>query len=246
MRLLVVMLLGSSLPWAQTPQDIAAGRQTFRSHCSPCHGYNGEGAVGPSLASGKFYHGSSDDDLVNIISDGIGGTDMPGLFYSPDRIRQIVAYIRSLSATPRTPPAGDPASGRTVYAARGCSNCHRVQGEGGWMGPDLTTIGAMRAASYLRESVLEPNAMVAPRYWVVTAEAADGRHYSAFLLNEDTYTVQLLDFSGQLHSVPKASLREYRVDKVSKMPSYKGVLSDREITDLVAFLASLRPSGADK
>jgi mono/diheme cytochrome c family protein len=80
-----------------SPDDVAAGARTFRQHCSACHGLNGEGGRGPNLANGQFYHGSSDLDLLNNISDGIPGTEMPSLFYSPDRVWQVVAYIRSLN-----------------------------------------------------------------------------------------------------------------------------------------------------
>ena len=65
-----------------SPADVAAGAKTFRSHCGSCHGVNGEGGRGPNLTSGVFFHGSSDLDLLNNISDGIQGTEMPGLFYS--------------------------------------------------------------------------------------------------------------------------------------------------------------------
>src|SRR6476646_10862636 len=83
-------------------EDVAAGAKTFHSHCSPCHGYAGEGGRGPNLAAGRFYHGSSDADLLKNISEGIPGTEMPGLFYNEDRIRQIIAYIRSLSVSEQT------------------------------------------------------------------------------------------------------------------------------------------------
>src|SRR4029077_6310423 len=91
----LVLLLWAALVAAQS-KDVAAGEKTFRSHCAPCHGMHGEGGRGPNLASGRFYHGSSAADLLKNISEGIPGTEMPGLFYMEDRIRQIIAYIRSL------------------------------------------------------------------------------------------------------------------------------------------------------
>src|SRR6267378_6860649 len=106
MRTLVVLLWAALLGAQQTAQnrsvtskDVAAGEKTFRSHCAPCHGLHGEGGRGPNLASGRFYHGSTDADLFTNITDGIPGTEMPGLFHADDRIRQILAYIRSLSTT---------------------------------------------------------------------------------------------------------------------------------------------------
>src|SRR3954466_6356100 len=104
MRAIIALLFSLEVLAAQqtkqnphtTAADVAAGAKTFRSHCAPCHGYTAEGGRGPNLAAGRFYHGNTDADIFNNISHGIAGTEMPGLFYSADRVWQIVAYIRSL------------------------------------------------------------------------------------------------------------------------------------------------------
>ena|SRR5438552_3478804 len=222
-----------------SPADVTAGAKTFRQHCSACHGFNGEGGRGPNLASGQFYHGSSDIDLLNNISDGIPGTDMPSLFYSPDRVWQVVAYIRSLNAS-ATAPTGDPARGATLFHSKGCPHCHRVDGNGGRLGPDLTYVGQIRSSRHLRESIIDPNAYVSQRYWLVTCSDSSGRKYEGFLMNEDTYTVQFLDMQEQLHSFAKTELTDYRVEKVSKMPTYRNAFTSEELEDLVSYLGSLR------
>ncbi len=223
--------------------DVASGAKTFRSHCAPCHGYNGTGGLGPNLAAGRFYHGSTDEDLFNNISNGIAGTEMPGLFYSADRVWQIVAYIRSLSSAEQAAPPGDAKRGEEVFASKGCSRCHQVDGQGGELGPDLSQIGASRSAAYLRESIVKPDAEVSPRYWRVSFEDGQGRKVQGFLLNEDTYTVQLIGMNGALESYDRAGLKDFSIDKRSAMPSYGGALSSRELDDLVAYLWSLRPAG---
>ncbi|MGI8988839.1 MAG: c-type cytochrome [Bryobacteraceae bacterium] len=230
-----------SLLHAQSAADIAAGAKTFRSHCAACHGLHGEGGRGPNLALGVFYHGSSDSDLLNTISNGVPGTEMPGLFYSEDRIRQLVAYIRSLSAGSSTKPPGDATVGATLFREKGCTACHRVAGEGGRLGPDLTNIGSSRSLDHLAQSILDPNADVPERYWVVNATGKDGKTYSGFLMNEDTYNVQFMDFGEQLHSIPKSRFASYKLEKISKMPSYRGKLAAGELDGIVAYLASLRP-----
>ena len=251
MRLLLICGLAIAAQDGQPPQnprtspaDVAAGAKTFRSHCSPCHGLHGEGGLGPNLASGRFYHGSRDIDLLNNIADGIPGTAMPGLFYSPDRVWQIVAFIRSLNAAAAAAkPAGDPRTGAELFRSKGCARCHRVNGEGGRLGPDLTQVGQSRSPEFLRQSILDPNADVQPRYWVVHCQDRSGAAYEGFLMNEDTYTIQFIDLQERLHSLSKDQLKEYRVEKTSKMPSYKGTLSDKQLQDLVAYLSSLRPTG---
>src|SRR5215468_9559652 len=111
--------------------DVAQGEKTFRSHCSPCHGLKADGGHGPSLTTGDFYHGATDADLLRNISNGIEGTEMPGLFYSPDRVWQVVAYIRSLNAASQPASASAIAAGDALYKREGCAECHRINGFGG-------------------------------------------------------------------------------------------------------------------
>ena len=70
----------------------------------------------------------------------------------------------------------------------------------------------------------------------------DGTQISGRRLNEDTFTIQLIDDHERLVSLPKAGLREYTVVQTSTMPSYKGKYSSRELADLVAYLVSLKGS----
>src|SRR5579859_4485325 len=223
-----------------SPEDIALGAKTFRSHCAPCHGLHAEGGRGPNLASGRFYHGSSDANLLTNITEGIPGTEMTSLFYMEDRVWQIIAYIRSLNAA-AGPVAGDVARGAALFRSKGCTGCHRVSGEGGGLGPDLTQIGKMRSVEHLRQSIVDPGADVQPRYWVASFKDAAGKPVEGFVMNEDTYSVQLMDMNQQLDSYEKAALRDYKVEKISKMPSYKDSLAGEPLDDLVAYLASLRP-----
>ena len=222
------------------PQDVAAGAKSFRSHCAPCHGLHAEGGRGPNLAAGRFYRGSSDADLLRNISDGIPGTEMPGIFYMEDRVWQIVAYIRSLNAAAEK-PAGDAAGGAALFRSKGCMTCHRVSGEGGRLGPDLTQIGKTRSLEYLRRSILDPDADVPQQYRVVSFLDASGNRVQGFVMNEDTYSVQLIDMSERLHSYQKSTLNDYRIDETSKMPQYRDSLNGGQLNDLVAYLASLRP-----
>lgn len=226
-----------------SPADVAAGAKTFRSHCASCHGLNGEGGRGPNLASGVFFHGSADLDLLNNISDGILGTEMPGLFYSPDRVWQVVAFIRSLNAGRDSTPKADVARGAGLFKSKGCHQCHRVNGEGGRLGPDLSEIGRTRSVEHLRAALVDPNADVRQRYWVVSFTDSGDKSHEGFLMNEDTYTVQFIDVNERLYSVSKSELKDYKVEKVSRMPSFRDSLSSSELEQLAAYLSSLRPKG---
>ena len=228
-----------------TPADIAAGAKIFRSHCAECHGRAGEGDRGPKLTTGVFFHGPTDADLFANITNGIPGTAMPAVFFSQDQLWQIVAYVRSLSQTRNAAqPAGDPAHGKTLFRERACIGCHLVRGEGGVRGPDLSVIGSQRSVEHLRQAILDPNAQVPHEYWVAKITHENGTEYSGFLINEDSYAVQVLDFSRGLLSLAKHDFRKFDIDKSSMMPSYKERLSASEVDDLVSYLWSLQRKAA--
>jgi len=204
----------------------------------------GVGGRGPALNTGRFYHATTDADLLRVISNGIAGTEMPGQFYEEDKLWQVVAYLRSLGSRP--PPAGNPSRGLALYNKLGCAQCHRIAGQGGRLGPDLTEIGRSRAPSHLRQAIVDPTGDVRQRYWLVSFVDSSGRKQEGLLMNEDTYTVQFIDLNERLHSVEKQRVSSYKVEKVSKMPSYEDQLGESELNDLVAYLASLRPEGGPR
>ncbi len=220
--------------------DVEAGGRLYRSHCAVCHGIEGEGGRGVDLTTGRFRHGSSDRGLFNTISVGIPGTEMPGIFFNGRQMWQLVAFVRSLSEGRAAEQAtGDAEKGRAVYAANGCSGCHRIRGEGGRMGPDLTDVG-IRSMGHLQASVLQPNESVLPQHWMAKATSKDGKQISGLRLNEDTFSVQLIDGSGSLISLRKADLAEFDVDRTSGMPSFEGKIQGEDLDNLIAYLASLR------
>ena len=225
--------------------DVEAGGRLYRSHCAVCHGIEGEGARGADLTTGAFRHGSADRDLFNTISVGIPGTEMPGIFFNGRQMWQLVAFVRSLSQGRAAEQAtGDAEKGRAVYAANGCAGCHRIRGDGGRMGPDLSDIGALRSLTHLQTSILNPDESVLPQHWMVRAKSNNGEVISGMRMNEDTFSVQLIDPAGNLSSYSKAELAEYAVDRTSGMPSFEGTITGDDFENLVAYLAGLRLKGA--
>jgi cytochrome c oxidase cbb3-type subunit 3 len=225
-----------------SPEDVAAGGRIFRSHCAECHGLHGEGGRGPDLTSGRFRHGESDAELLRTIMKGIPGSEMPGIYMEDHQVWQIVSYVRSLSARSedRTVPGDHPGGERLFGDKGGCAACHMVNGAGGRLGPDLSDIGALRSLEHLRESLLEPNKRVGGAWWTFHLKTAAGERITGLRLNEDTYSIQILDQKGNLRSFLKAELSETRVSKESSMPAYGSTLTPGELDDLVAYLHSLR------
>jgi putative heme-binding domain-containing protein len=136
---------------------------------------------------------------------------------------------------------GDPARGKALYDGKGnCATCHRVDGAGSRLGPDLTEIGALRRPVDLERSLLEPDAEIlgTNRFYRVTAK--DGVTTTGRLLNLDTFTIQMLDSKERLRTFVKADLRDHGFADKSPMPSYRNTLGPQEITDVVSYLASLK------
>ena len=102
-------------------------------------------------------------------------------------------------------------------------------------------IGARRTAASLRQSLEEPSAEVAENFLLVRATTRQGATVSGIRVNEDSFTIQLVEPSGRVHSWRKADLAKLdkRADE-SPMPSYKKIFSAQEMQDLIAYLSSLR------
>jgi putative heme-binding domain-containing protein len=225
-----------------SPEDIAAGGRIFRAHCAVCHGPDGAGGRGANLTRSEFRHAGSDEELFNVISIGIPGTEMPGIFFHGTQLWQVVAYVRSLSRRPVSSAVrGDAARGKQLFSGKGgCQMCHMVAGEGGRHGPDLSLIGETRSVEHLRTSLLKPNERLQTYDRAIRAVTRDGKTITGRRLNEDTYSVQLLDSQEKLVSLLKEEVTEYEVVRESPMPSYEGKLSDAELDDLIAYLVSLQ------
>jgi putative heme-binding domain-containing protein len=254
-RLLAFVLLASALPtWNGAPKtsgqetDLAWGQRLFASRCARCHGLKGTGGTGPSLARSRLRRAGDDEALFALIKDGVPGTEMPGDWTITDReIRHVAAYVRSLGRAAVVALSGDAAKGKALYAQRDCSKCHAIKGEGGTLGPDLTEVGDRRGAAHLRQVLLEPGSCKLTdsdgyvTFLIVQVATHDGHVVRGQRINEDSFTIQVRDVDGKLHSIEKTDVAEMkRESEASVMPSYAQTLSAREIDDLVAYLAGLR------
>lgn len=235
MRTPLIFICASAL-LAQTGENI------YLAQCSICHGQRGEGGRGAVLAKPKFFHAADDDALHRVIRRGIPETGMPGTALADPEIRLVAAHVRSLGRVQQAPLPGNPERGRDIYNGKGsCQACHMIDARGGAHGPDLTAVGASRSGDYLRESIVNPEADITRGYVFVRAVTRDKRTVTGVRVNADTFTIQLRDPAGVVHSFIKAELAELTIDlRKSTMPSYRGKLTAEELDDLVAWLATLR------
>jgi putative heme-binding domain-containing protein len=222
--------------------DIEFGARLYNANCTRCHGESGDTIDGVELRSGQYSRAGSDRELMQLIRTGIAGTAMPPNDFSPSELTGIVSFLRMMRDFDVSEVRlGDDARGRGLFRGKGaCATCHRVNGEGPRTAPDLSDVGAIRTAATLQRTLLDPTGAMLPVNRPVRAVASDGTVISGRRLNEDTYTVQLIDEQEQLRSLVKADLREYRVLTTSPMPPATDTLDEQELADVLAYLLSLQ------
>jgi len=219
------------------------GASVYAAACAECHGENGDLIAGIDLGRGRFRRPLTDNELASIILDGIPNTAMLPSTIEEDEIEAVVLYLRD-NARPREEPrlAGDVARGKALFEGKGqCMDCHRIDGAGSRVGPDLSRIGRLRRAGDILASLLDPGAAVEANNRFYRVVTSSGEEIVGRLLNHDTFTVQLLDFDERLRSFRKSDLREQGFEG-SPMPSYRNELTEQELADLVSYLVSLRGS----
>jgi putative heme-binding domain-containing protein len=211
----------------------------FDASCAGCHGPGGEGGRGPALNTGTFRSGGSDREVFLTVKNGVPNTEMPGSRQGDPEIWKLVAYVKQLPRGSRPEGfSGDARAGLAVYAAQRCATCHMIQGEGGDVGPDLSRAG-VRAAQFLRDSIVKPGADVPLSYLTVNVTTAAGQTIRGIRLNEDDYSMQLRDASGNPRSFLKSGLTAFRHERESLMPAYTA-LQAVDLENLMAYLGSLK------
>jgi putative heme-binding domain-containing protein len=247
-------------PFAGSAKAAKAGEYEFRINCALCHGLGARGGGrGPDLTRAHKKYARNDAEMFQTIGNGIPGTAMPangtngqGVGMTDEEIWQIITYIRSQEVKASTKSVGNPVHGKELFFGdANCSLCHMVNGKGGRLGPELTSVGASRTQDAIIESVRNPSQRLAwglaeatkefpQEYETVTAVTADGKQIKGVTLNEDSFSVQIMDTSEQIHLLEKEKLRSFQKSRESAMPKYgPDLLSDKDLEDIVAFLVSV-------
>jgi putative heme-binding domain-containing protein len=224
------------------PADIQYGAQIFNAQCTTCHGTSGDLIPGVNFRAGVFKRVVSDNDLRATITNGVPGTGMLPFAFGASELTGIVSYLRNMSSLEgKGIMLGNAARGQALFVGAGnCASCHAVNGKGPRVAPDLGDVGNLRTADLLHRTLIDPAGTMLPVNRSVRALTKDGKSITGRRLNEDTYTVQLIDEQERLVALTKADLREFTVLKTTPMPSYKDKLSAQELADIEAYLLSLK------
>jgi len=231
-------------PGQYSQADIDIGARLYNAQCAQCHGPNGDQVSGVDLRRGQFRRANSDEDLAGIIANGIPGTGMPPVALQPAEMTGVIAFIRAgFDPAGRPIKIGTASRGQAVVEGKGgCLACHRINGRGSRQAPDLSDIGLARTAEAIHRTLIDPSSGMMPINRPVRVVMKDGRSIAGRRLNEDTFTVQIIDDREQLHSIVKGDMRSMAVDTKSPMPAYATRLTTEELADVIGYLLTLKGS----
>ena len=240
----------TSNPLTRDVAAIEAGQRRFRQLCSSCHGRDGEGGQGegqgPNLMNSWEVRRAKDAQLFSAVKNGVKGTLMPAFPLPDQQVWELVSFVRSLNAPANSVSvAGDAPAGEAVFFGKGgCSGCHMIRGRGGYLGPDLSNIGAVRRISELRESIMNPKELPSEGYRPLLLRAPGGRQLKAVAKHYSNWSVQALDENGELHLLRGPAMDSVVFQSKTWMPTdIAQRLTAGEIGNVLAFLSrqSVRP-----
>jgi quinoprotein glucose dehydrogenase len=138
---------------------------------------------------------------------------------------------------------GNPEAGKKIFFERAdvqCLRCHRINGQGGDVGPDLSHVGAQKDRRYLLESVVFPNRQIAPGYEGIMVTLKNDESYAGVFKSENDNELVINTPQSGLVTIKKKDI-ETRQKSLSPMPEGMAqILSKRDLRDLIAYLSTLK------
>lgn len=239
----------SAAVFGQTLPD-GKGKAEFERICSNCH----TTAMVARLKNTSDGWKSIVDDMVSRGAQG-----------SQDDLDKVVLYLSTnfgpsksaatpsaQGATPSTQAQTVPAialsssvisNAKRVIAQNGCAGCHRIGDEGSYTGPSLDDVGTRRKPDEIRATIASPQPKVQPENRQVRLVQLDGKTIVGRILNQDGYSVQMVDATGRLATYSKSGLREFTIIDTNPMPSFGGKIAGPDLDDLVHYLSSWTEPG---
>jgi putative heme-binding domain-containing protein len=233
-----------------------SGKADFQRICSGCHSVDRAtsqrmtraewaAVVSDMVARGAQGSSAELDNVVSYLSVNFGKSNSSPSSVAPVPPAHTSASAAQVAAEEEAPLSAEEISKATrLIQQNGCLSCHRVGEAGSYVGPALDGVGAHRTPEQLHASLQSPKKEVLPENRTVRLVSIDGKTVTGRLLNQDGFSVQLIDSSGQLRSFSRSGLREFTIVTTNPMPSYADKLSAQDLDDLVRYLNSLNGVGA--
>jgi putative heme-binding domain-containing protein len=233
--------LRAQQPASTTTAADFQGSMLFDSNCESCHGSDARGGEhGPDIATAPDVQRLVDSDLIAIAKNGVPGTGMPAFgWLGQEKLTAIVQYLRILHGRQidiKFP--GNPKGGEDLFfgGAR-CSECHMVNGKGGFIGSDLSLYGADESTGQIRSVILDPERNLPPQKKATTVVTHTGRKFTGMLKVDDNFSISIQTMDGEFHFFQKSQLTRIDFGSHSLMPgNYGSMLNDKQINDLVSYL----------
>jgi cytochrome c oxidase cbb3-type subunit III len=219
---------------------VSQGHELYNKSCTACHGRDGtQGDRAPALGAARRYFRLSEAAIFDAIKNGIQGTAMPASGLPEQDVWRIVAYIRNIRSTASDNDVpGNVQNGMEIYQGKGrCASCHMIRGQGGLIGPDLSSVGAQLTLAQIRDALTQP-VRSQEGYIPVQVTTQSGEVIKGVAKNEDAFSVDVLDMQGKLHLFTKDELRSVTHEPESLMPrNVDKTLTSVEFQDLLAMLS---------
>ena len=219
---------------------IFGGATLFRAQCATCHGADAKGISSidaPDLTLMWAERQRSAQEVFDIVKNGIPGSIMPAHGFTDTELWMLVAFLQDAAISGVVDlPQGDADNGQALFI-NNCAECHRVNGEGGALGPNLTGISQRRFLESLLSSVRNPSAQIAPGYKPVEVTTSNNLRIKGVLKNEDAFSLQMMTENHQLRAFSKTDIRQLDRLQNSLMPTFSDdELSEEELIDIINFL----------
>ncbi|MBI2189835.1 MAG: c-type cytochrome [Acidobacteria bacterium] len=232
----------SKNPLEGDPDAIKAGMGAYRVRCADCHGMDARGIRGPDITQ-VWGRGRTDDALFSTIRNGVPNTEMPAHpapRTSDMDIWRILAYLKTIATPITDTPRGNGVAGTRVFETN-CMACHRVNGRGGRLGPDLSRIGVARTRAHMTRQIRGEVPDFRTGYEPVMLTTPGGQQIQGVKKNEDLFSVQIMDTRERIQGYLREDLKGVANAKISAMPTFgRDKLSDADLDDLLAYLAALQ------
>jgi putative heme-binding domain-containing protein len=230
-------------PLQSDPKAVEIGGTIFRAQCSSCHGADAKGIDtinAPDLTLIWSRVETSDESVFRTIRDGIAGSIMPPHGFPDMEVWMLVSYLRSVAVKGIGEIAGNADRGAELFNDY-CARCHRVDGTGGSLGPNLSNITQQRLLDALFLSVRNPSVSIAPGYKPIVFLTTENERVLAIIKSEDAFSLQVMDSNQTLRGFTKSELLEITRDGQSLMPAFpENLLSEPDFLHILSYLQSDR------
>lgn len=168
------------------------------------------------------------------------------------RALELLPLPQAQNAEPLPPVAdllkrkGEPAHGKQIFESQtaACSTCHKIQGKGGEVGPDLSEIGTKLGKDALYESILDPSAGISFGYEAWGIELNNGDDAFGLITSETAEEVTVKNQAGVITKYKKSDIAKRQKSSTSIMPAgLQLTMSAQDLVDLVEYLSSLKKHG---